>query len=70
MGKGFQMPLCIINLLKSLRNCAMKPLDLIDAYWTVESPDHLMPPWSEEQVNHVCSYFVAKFLEMEQQVKE
>ena len=43
----------------------MKPLDLIDAYWTVESPDHLMPPWSEEQVNHVCSCFVAKFLEME-----
>lgn len=66
MGKVFQMPLCIINLLKSLRNCAMKPLDLIDAYWTVESPDRLMPPSSEEQVNHVCSYFVAKFLEMEQ----
>lgn len=23
-----------------------------------------MTPWSEEQVNHVCHYFVAKFLEM------
>lgn len=44
---------------------AVKPLILIDAHWTAKPPDHLMTPWSEKQVTHVCNYLAAKFLEIE-----